>query len=273
MITRFDHAVISVPDLDAAMAAYQRLGFEVRPGGRHTGLGTHNALIRFGLDYLELLAPYDDADLAHDTGRGRAMTDYLRNAPAGLLGFALASNRLEDEAARQSVPELGYQVGTPFAMQRARPDGRVLSWRILAPGAHTWRKPWPFLIQWEVDDSERLSWEGIGQHANGVHAVAGLGIATLDVEPVANIYRNQLGLPVIHTDRHARVDLPRCPIELVQSPADVTTEGLQEIRLRVNDLSVTRQWFEMHRIRVEDHSSALVIPVDLAFGARLVLVP
>ncbi len=56
---RFDHAVIAVQDLDAAMAAYRDLGFAVTPGGKHTGRGTHNAIIRFGLDYLELLAVYD----------------------------------------------------------------------------------------------------------------------------------------------------------------------------------------------------------------------
>ena len=49
MITRFDHAVIAVRDLDEAMRRYQALGFDVRPGGRHVGLGTHNTLIRFGL--------------------------------------------------------------------------------------------------------------------------------------------------------------------------------------------------------------------------------
>ncbi len=56
MISRFDHAVIAVRNLDAAISAYRALGFEVSPGGHHTGLGTYNAIIRFGLDYIELLA-------------------------------------------------------------------------------------------------------------------------------------------------------------------------------------------------------------------------
>ena len=55
MITRFDHLVIAVSDLDRAMDSYRSLGFEVFPGGRHEHRGTHNALIRFGgLDYVEL---------------------------------------------------------------------------------------------------------------------------------------------------------------------------------------------------------------------------
>src|SRR3989442_10410930 len=55
MITRFDHAVIAVRDLDQALRLYRDvLGLDARPAGRHTGLGTHNGIVRFGLDYLEL---------------------------------------------------------------------------------------------------------------------------------------------------------------------------------------------------------------------------
>src|SRR5687767_5894308 len=41
MITRFDHAVIAVADLDLAIEAYRALGFDVFPGGRHEHRGTH----------------------------------------------------------------------------------------------------------------------------------------------------------------------------------------------------------------------------------------
>jgi hypothetical protein len=85
VITRFDHLVIGVRDLHMASDAFRRLGFDVRPGGNHTRLGTHNALIRFGLDYLELLAIHDAA-----------------------------------EAARLEVRALDYTVGGAVEMQRAR---------------------------------------------------------------------------------------------------------------------------------------------------------
>ena len=160
MITRLDHVVVGVRDLDEAIQHYQQLGFEVRPGGRHTGLGTHNALIRFGLDYLELLAIDDEAETTRSGGPGQFMTEHLREHPGALLGFALASDNLEDEVARGDAPDLGYTPGQPFPMQRARPDGHVLSWRLLVPGEHTWRRPWPFLIQWDTADEQRLTWRG-----------------------------------------------------------------------------------------------------------------
>ena len=55
MITRFDHVVIGVQKLEEALESYTKLGFEVFEGGRHPSLGTRNAIIRFGLDYIELL--------------------------------------------------------------------------------------------------------------------------------------------------------------------------------------------------------------------------
>jgi len=237
MITRLDHVVIGVHDLDNAIQEYQQLGFEVRPGGRHTGLGTHNALIRFGLDYLELLAIYDEAEARRAGGPGQFMIEYLRGRPAALLGFALASDRLEDEAA--------FAAGQPFAMQRERPDGRVLSWRLLVPGDHTWRRPWPFLIQWDTPDEQRLAWDGGGRHSNGAHGVAGLRVAARDVAAVLGIYRDQLGLGVTSSG----VSLPNCPIEVV--PSEDEDEGLVEVQLRVDSVAATRRTLTAGLVFVE----------------------
>jgi hypothetical protein len=250
MITRLDHVVIGVRDLDDAIQAYQELGFEVRVGGRHTGLGTHNALIRFGLEYLELLAVYDEAEAARSGGPGQFMIEYLRERRGALLGFALASDNLEDEAARGAAPEIGYTPGEPFKMQRARPDGHVLSWRLMVPGQHTWRRPWPFLIQWDAPDAQRVALEGVGQHANGAVGVAGLRVAAHNVPAVLGVYHNQLGLPVTSSS----VALPNYPIEIVQGE----DEGLVEVQLRVKDRAATR-----------DREA---VPLERSLGAKLVFV-
>jgi len=44
MLIRIDHVMICVPDLRKGVDAYTRIGFDVRPGGEHTGQGTHNAI-------------------------------------------------------------------------------------------------------------------------------------------------------------------------------------------------------------------------------------
>ena len=57
---RFDHIVVAVKDLKKAMATYRTgLGFTVVPGGEHPAAGTYNALVHFGIYYVELLAVHD----------------------------------------------------------------------------------------------------------------------------------------------------------------------------------------------------------------------
>lgn len=44
MLTRIDHVMICVPDLQTGLDAYTRIGFRISPGGGHPGQGTHNAI-------------------------------------------------------------------------------------------------------------------------------------------------------------------------------------------------------------------------------------
>ncbi len=55
-----DHVLIAVHDLSRAAAVFsQELGFTLTPEGVHPGRGTHNRLIVFGPEYLELIAVRD----------------------------------------------------------------------------------------------------------------------------------------------------------------------------------------------------------------------
>ena len=200
MISRFDHAVIAVPNIDSAIEVYSALGFEVAAGGRHPSLGTRNAIVRFGLDYLELLTG-EDADQARARGSfGAELADFLDKA-TGLVGFVLASAKLEDEAA--GLANIGLAHEGPFAMDRERPDGRILAWRLVVPGLSPWRKPWPFLIEWMTPDTDRLSWDPIGRHPNGVTSISGLDLLVEDIDAAAALYENGLGLSPSEGQSHS----------------------------------------------------------------------
>jgi catechol 2,3-dioxygenase-like lactoylglutathione lyase family enzyme len=126
MIARFDHAVIAVRSIPEALEAYASLGFEVAAGGRHPSLGTQNAIVRFGLDYLELLAVEDPVQARARGPCGAELAAYLEQT-SGLIGFVLASSDLDEEAA--GLKAIGQAAEGPFAMDRERPDGRRLAWR------------------------------------------------------------------------------------------------------------------------------------------------
>ena len=59
MLTRIDHVMICVADLAQGMEQYRRIGFDIHPGGVHTGRGTHNAIAFHGEEYLEVMGLRD----------------------------------------------------------------------------------------------------------------------------------------------------------------------------------------------------------------------
>jgi catechol 2,3-dioxygenase-like lactoylglutathione lyase family enzyme len=288
MITRFDHAVIAVRDLDAAISTYQTLGFEVSPGGRHAGLGTYNAIIRFGLDYIELLSVYDRADAEQGRGlSGKALLDFFAQQEGGLAGYALATDAIEQEAER--FLRTGLQAQGPFGMQRLRPDGHLLSWSLLVPGGISWRRPWPFFIHWGVPDEQRLAWEKPGVHDNGAVRWTSISVGVRDLESAIDLYQRQIGLAL-----EQRRDLPAlaargatfrvgpATIELlapvgegpVQHTLATAGEGPFEVQLAVRDLNQTRAFLTqrgLHFTPASTDPSALLLSPDQAMGARLVL--
>ena len=221
-VDRFDHAVIAVRDLDAAMAAYREQGFDVSPGGKHTGRGTHNAIIRFGLDYIELIAIYDEAE---ERAHGGELTAFLSQHRGGLVAFAVATSHIESVAAGWTSDLV--RVGEPEPMERIRPDGYRLSWRLLVPGGTPWGRPWPFIIQWDTPDAERLAHDVPGKHANGATGISGVTVATRSEEKLASLYAGDLGLPAdSHQGAEDVVSLGRCRIRITEGDAERPT-GLE----------------------------------------------
>lgn len=286
MITRFDHTVIAVRDLDEAMQRYKALGFDVSAGGRHTGLGTHNALIRFGLDYIELLSVYNEAEAAAGGLARSALVDFLREHESGLVGYALAISDMQQEAARFRS---GPTATEPFAMQRMRPDGHLLSWHLLVPGNVAWRRPWPFLIHWDIPDEQRLAWEKPGTHPNGAIRWAEIAVAVRDLESAVELYQRQLELPMSARDeaphlaaRRATFHVGSSRIDLlaptakgpVQQMLDEVGEGTFELTLAVRNLAETRAYLTQAGIRAEAYpadSRKLLLAPHQTPGARLVL--
>jgi hypothetical protein len=174
---QFDHAVIAARNLDAAVDTYRRLGFHVQPGGRHTGKGTRNALIRFPDAYLELIAVDDRAE-ALAAGPSRVdLVRYLEEAGGGFSTFALRTSgdphELDMLVARWRAA--GLEVPGPNPAERVRPDGSVLRWRTAVPGGSSVRRAWPFVIEWP--DGALPPDRSALNHDNGAMAVNWIAVA------------------------------------------------------------------------------------------------
>ena len=286
MIERFDHLVIAVHDLDTAIRRYRDdLGFDVRAGGRHTGRGTHNAIVRFGLDYLEIIAVYDQAE-AEAVGRG-ALAAFLSRHVGGLVSYALATTDIEADAAR--LEAAGLEAVGPFPMKRLRPDGSTLSWRLLVPGGEAYRRPWPFLIQWDQPDAERLAREMPGDHPNGARTVREVAVAVADLERAVDLYGRQLGLPLAGRGAAPELAAERAVFTVgafravllapsgpgpVRDALSAGGEGPYYAVLEVDDLEQAGRRLAERGASPSPGPGApdgLLIEPELALGARLVL--
>lgn len=290
MSLRFDHAAIAVRELDEATRRYRNLGFVVSPGGQHPGQGTHNAIIRFGLDYVELLAVADEAVARAGSLSGPILADLVRKRE-GIAGYALATTTIEQAAVRFDRAN-GATVGAEglLAMQRRRPDGNLLAWRLLVPDRVPWRRPWPFLIQWDTPDEQRLAWERPGTHPNTVTGVAGVTLVVADLARTLDLYQRRLGVPLSAQDavpdlaaQRATFQVGTVRIELLSPVGDGPVrqalvdegEGPSELTLAVSDLEQARRVLSQAGVAcqpVSGNPTALAIPPNQACGARLVLV-
>ena len=203
MLTRIDHVMICVPNLAQGIDAYTRLGFNIYPGGAHTGKGTHNAIAFHGEDYLELMSLSDRDEYltarAAAGGTGPSLVDFLSHGGGFRYAVVQSDDLVADVAAMR---QRGADVQDPTDGARRTPTGQELRWKVAALGA---RNPLPVLfIQHLTPLSERRAQvPRAGDHPNRVLGADRVYIAVSDIAASAGSYGRVLGLPVPAIQRGA----------------------------------------------------------------------
>lgn len=143
MKAQLDHLVYATPDLAATTQTIGvQLGVIPATGGSHVGRGTANTLLSLGDGtYLEIVGP-DPAQA--DPEQPRPFGVDLLAAPR-LVTFALRVASMD--AAIAGARAGGYDPGDATPMQRATPDGGLLSWTLTQPTAWSGGVV-PFLVDW-----------------------------------------------------------------------------------------------------------------------------
>lgn len=185
--------MICVPDLERGIQQYRKLGFNIYPGGVHTGKGTHNAIAFNQDDYLELLAIRDEAE--YQAGRAGGWTQTLVDfigAGGGIRYIIIESDDLTAEV--DAMRKRGVDVSDATDGGRQTPSGQALRWKlaVLGPG-----NPLPLVfIQHLTAVGERRKQVPIsGNHPNGVYKLERAYIVTHDAEAAAAMYAKVLGMP------------------------------------------------------------------------------
>lgn len=194
MFTRIDHVMICVPDLQRGIEQYNKLGFNIYPGGTHPGKGTHNAIAFLQDDYVELKAIHDPAEHQAASGlsnTGTGLEDFIA-AGGGIRYIVLQSDDLTADVA--AMRKRGVDVGDVIEGGRRTPDGQALQWKFALLGP---KNPLPiFFIQHLTPvEARRKQVPVAGTHPNCVFTLERAYIVTHDAVADAAMYANVLGLP------------------------------------------------------------------------------
>jgi hypothetical protein len=139
-----DHVILPARTLDeAASWMLEAHGLASVPGGRHEGHGTWNRIVPLGDAYLELLAVVDPTEAA-TSPLGRWVLTVADHPPV-ISGLCLRTDDADAVAAR-----LGLE---PVPMTRRRPDGAVLSWRLVGYDLML-SHGLPFFVEWDVSPAD-----------------------------------------------------------------------------------------------------------------------
>ena len=143
--TLLDHILLGCNDLDRGISFVEEAtGVRAAFGGVHPGAGTRNALLSLGENrYLEIIAPDPKQPASADSRNLRRLTE----EPA-IVGWA--AHRANLDAFASLLKQQGFDVEGPIPGSRKRPDGRVLTWKVMRlKGDST--QLLPFFIEWSAE--------------------------------------------------------------------------------------------------------------------------
>ncbi len=186
---RFDHLMHWVPDLDRAIKAYGDLGFPVQRGGKHPGLGTHNAVWRSPPAYLELISVRDRAEAAIAMGAFWPRLEALLASGGGVGRFAVHVENVQ--AVVDMLRSAGIDVSDPRPGSAQREDGTSVSWTSAAvQGGPPWA---PFFINYGMSLAERTRFLSAAERAPQLWRIDRLVVETPDPLSSADWLRRVLG--------------------------------------------------------------------------------
>ena len=159
-----DHLVFGCENLDPGCDEIEKLlGMRPAFAGKHTGRGTHNALLSLGLGvYLEVIAPDPEQP---EPAEPRA---FGLDSPREQRLITWAARVDDIETASATARSRGYDPGPVTTGSRALPGCRELKWKLAVKRVLPGNGIVPFLIEW-----------GLAQHPS---LIAPGGCTLLDLE-------------------------------------------------------------------------------------------
>jgi catechol 2,3-dioxygenase-like lactoylglutathione lyase family enzyme len=229
MLTGFDHATLTVLDLDAALASYGKLlGTGPLWRGGHPGLGMRAALFGFENGWLELLAPSEDAESEPLRDALKARGDRLTTLSFRCDDAAACTAMLRAQGIRATPPQDGEAHGS---------DGRTRSYRLVELSPRASRG-----LSISIVERPLGSMPQPGPFApSAPSAIDHLVVRSADLEAALALYGRGLGLRLALDTTFAGVRMlffrvGGVTIEVIHDPSVGDSDVLLGIAYRVGDL-------------------------------------
>lgn len=261
-IRNIDHPVIASADLDAARAAFERLGFTVPPRGSHIEWGTGNLCIMFAEDYIEVRGIIDPERFTMH------LDTHLEEHGEGLMGVAFGT--LDVSASYAEANAAGINTGELRSLRRnfEHPEGWTQpAFELFAPDAGDIEGLMHVVIIQHLTP-ELIRRPEFLEHANrcvGINAMAG---TITDVASSAGKMRRLLGDDAVEESQEEltlRVPSGQS-IRLVQAE----DAALASMTLRVSDIVACGELLKKNGIGARQCNGDIAVGPDDACGTILI---
>ncbi len=260
-LSRLDHVIIAVKNLDAAAATHRKLGFTLTPRGLHEGKGTGNHCIMFPNTYVELLGIVDE------TGAKGRLADRVNARGEG--GIAIAYGADDADQTYTALCAAGIEAEAPNDLSRPLDlDGKrdmVRFRNIMLP-----KLALPDTMQFVCTHltpeltRARHEWQ---LHPNGATGVAEVMIAHIDpAKARAELAAQTLDNTRLTTDTRTAIEQRLGAAALAGAPQS----GIVALAIRVNEVDAAAAMLDMARIPHREANHSIVVPAGAAHGVALV---
>ena len=258
-LSRLDHVIIAVRNLDVAAASYRRLGFTLTPRGLHGGRGTGNHCIMFKDSYIELLGIVGDAG-----AKGRLAE---RVAAQGEGGMGIAYGAADAYAAASALRAAGIAAEDPTDLSRPVDlDGKreIVKFRnVMMPGL-TLPNVMQFVCTHLTPELTRArhEWQ---LHPNSATGIVEVVVTADDIDQ----YWSEMETLFDNTASNVAVSLAaRRNMEVHYGTAlnGALHAGIVMLRIFVNELDAISAMLEMAKVPHHEGADVVVVPASAAHG-------
>ncbi|WP_052130338.1 VOC family protein [Ureibacillus sinduriensis] len=210
-----DHLVHFVKKPEQLVETTKELGLHTVNGGKHEMWGTYNSLCYFDLSYIEFIGIFDEVLFEKAAGEPFTLHETYKNGKFqnGVVRMAFRTECIEKVA--ENLRSLNYDVFGPEEFSRRRPDGSILKWKLLHFGKRDQILDWPFIIEWEGNDSERYE-DLLGRGTIKPHPLGNLLIKEIEIGvadlSIASEWGKVFDLEVHGTDKFKRIKMENCAL-------------------------------------------------------------